>query len=160
MNKFHIIIIAILIIVVLAMGMLLFNQQRDISQLKTQVFGSKVTSASASATPKSTIPSSQMQKNFIGEIKAISLPNLDVEAKLTKIKDPNKFKTGQPTILGPDDYETITKAIKVILNDNTQYTGSAKEDLKAGDKVFVTADKSPFDVDSLAALQITKMATP
>ena len=157
MKKLNIVAISILVLVILAAGALLFQQQRDISQLKAQVFGSKTAPNIAEKNQKPAVVDPESQKYFMGEIKAMSESSLDVEAKLTKLKDPNKMNTGgRPVILKPEDYETMTKMIKVSLNSKTQYFETSREDLKVGDKVFITADGFPFKVDSLTALKIAK----
>lgn len=160
MNKLHVVAIAILVLVILAMGVLIFQQQRDIGQLKAQVFGGKSTPNIAENNQKSAIPDPESQKYFSGEIKAISESSLDVEAKLSKFKDPNKMKTGQAVILRPEDYVNTKKMIKVALNSKTQYLEIRKEELKVGDILFVTADNFPSKVESLTALKIAKVAIP
>ena len=70
------------------------------------------------------------------------------------------MNTVQPVILKPEDYVTTTKMMKVALNSKTQYIGISMEDLKAGDKIVVSADSFPSRVDSLTALKIAKSAVP
>ena len=154
-NKFEKIIMGVLVVFVLIVGSMFFFQKKEINQIKAQISRKDVGLAvnNASSAPNE-VADIEAQKNLAGEIKAVAVDSLAVEAKLQKLKNPDKFKTDKPINMGPDDFETITKPVKVLLNDKTRFINLKKEDLKVGDKILVTADNSPFKAETLTALTI------
>jgi len=163
-NKFEKIAIGLLAAAVLALGAMLIFQQKAINQAKYQIsaiengsLGKKAGTAPVKplnpVAPRILQEAVESLKVFPGEIKSAAADSLDVEVELSKLKNPDKTQS-----LTPDDFDKFKKMIKVSLNDKTQYLGLKKEDLKIGDKVFVTADNSPFKTDSLTALRIVYSA--
>lgn len=162
-NKFEKIAISVLAVAVLFLGIMFLFQQKTINQIKSDVSSGKNAAVnSLQNNPHADVNSSQRnsqnepQRVFPGEIKAISGNDLEVDAKLVKVDDPSKLQAGQ---LQAGQYDVITKPIKVLLNDTTKYFGTKqenirKEDLKVGDKMFVSADNSPLQAESLTALEI------
>lgn len=157
-SKFEKIAIISLIVVVLFLAVMFLFQQKSLNQLKFDVAKDKKTTADSlkggiSSGGNSLKLDSQgnSQQIFPGEVKALSDNILEVDAKLVKIDDFSQLRTGQ--------YSVVTKSVKVALNDKTEFFGAekeriAKDQLKIGDKMFVTADKSPFQDENLTAIKI------
>lgn len=157
-NKFEKIAISALIVAVLFLGTMFLFQQKTINQIKSDVSGGNnaaINSLRNSLTADANLPKGNSQKNsqktFPGEIKAIADNILEVDAKLMKADYSAESQSWRDS--------TIAKTIKVMLNDKTEYFGTkrekiGKDNLKVGDKIFLDADQSPFQTESLTALKI------
>jgi len=164
---FEKIVCGILIVVVLFLGFVFLGQQKAINQIRSQISNNGTVPSNGSANlpfDDGGAMDVDSQSHFNGEIKAVSGSNLDVEAVLYIPKDPEKIKaqqekikSGQAATISSDDYQTTKKVIKVLLNDSTQYFDLKQEDIRVGDKVFVTANDSPYKKDSLTAVKIARL---
>jgi hypothetical protein len=160
-NKFEKIITGFLAVLVLIAGLMFFVQQKAINEIKAQISGKSIGLSGNSASPaKNKILDPGDQKFLGGEIKSVAADSLNVEASLRKLKDPKKFNTDKPVNMGPDDFETITKTVKVLLNDKTSFVNRKKEELKVGDKVAVDTDKAPYSANTVTALKVTAYIQP
>lgn len=158
-KRFENIAIIVLIVVVIFLGTITIFQQKDINQIKSDVVKEKNSVPNSLREALSTGVNSDKinaqdnsQQVFPGEIKALSGNILEVDAKLVKADNESQIRTGQ--------YYVVTKTVKVAVNDKTEFFGAekekiAKDNLKVGDKMFVTADSSPFQEENLTAIKIS-----
>jgi hypothetical protein len=164
-NRFGKIAIIFIFIAVLFLGIITFFQQKAINQIKFQV--SKIENAlleeKAGATvssrpgaPYISVEEVESQKVFSGEIKSVGTDSLEIEAELLKLKNSESQKSNSKDFT-INDFDKFKKMIKASLNDKTQYFGLKKEDLKVGDKIFVTADNSPYEANNLTVLKIAPL---
>lgn len=171
MTNFEKIIIALvsfLIIAVLAFGTILFRQQKAINVLTESAVGISKQLANQSSFQSSVKKNgsslAEVIKQFPGTIESVSGNQLMVSVKLTdflKPKDPEKFKNiSGPANLKVDDFETIEKKMTVNTNEKTVFEKRPLAELKAGDRISVSADKSPYTVDAVTAEKITYIELP
>lgn len=161
-NTLEKIIIGILAVVVVLLALMFFSQQKAIEQIRMQAAENFPETESDNHTASFNPPENlESVKTFNGEIKAIAGNILDVEATLYTPKDPEKEKNyqamlqaGKPISMSIKDYNEVPKLVKVSLNDKTEYYQLKKENLKVGDKVFVSTDSSPYKTENLAAIKI------
>jgi hypothetical protein len=153
-NTFEKIIIGIFAAVLIFFGAVLFSQQRAINQVKSQISKGAISSVPVSKPTSNNIVDADSQRYLGGEIKAVAGDVLEVETTLSKLKDPNKFKTDKPINMGPDDFDIIVKTVQISINDKTKFVSLKKEDLKVGDKILASTDNSPFNTENLTALSI------
>lgn len=105
-----------------------------------------------------------LMKQFSGTVESVSGNQLTVNVKLvdySKPKNLEKFKnTGKPIQTTSDDFEVLMKKIIVNTNEKTVFEKKALADLKVGDVVSVTADKSPYTSDTITAEKVTYIQPP
>jgi len=157
-EKIILIFLVVLILIVLGIGAIVFRQQKTINVLTGGATGASNQVATQNNAKKS--PSlAETIKQFSGKIESISGDQLTVSVNLSdfsKPKNPEKLKnTGAPVNLSQDDFEAIVKNMIVSVNDKTFFASKKLADLKIGDMVFVTSDKSPYSSDTVTAEKIT-----
>jgi hypothetical protein len=162
MNNFEKIIltvVGVLIIIILAVGAVVFRQQKTITALSIGVEGTPKQSTVQTSVQKKSPSLAETIKQFSGAIEQITGNQLVLNVKLTdfsKPKNPDKLKnTGEPLNLSSDDFEVLEKKITVNMNDKTVFSGKQLVDLKVGDAIFVTSDKSPYSVSNVTAEKMT-----
>ena len=140
--------VGVLIVIVLAVGAVVFRQQKTITALAGSAAGTPNQAAVQSPAQKSGPPLAEVIKNFFGSVESISGNQLILDVKLpdfSKPKDPNKMKNANgPMNLTAADFETLEKKITVNTNGTTVFTNKKLADLKVGDTVSVNSDKSPY----------------
>jgi hypothetical protein len=156
--------VGLLIIIVLAFGVVVFRQQKTITALTVNAERALKHSATQTSVQKKRPPLIESIKQFSGAIEQIMGNQLVLNVKLTdfsKPKKPEKSKnTGEPLHLSSDDFETMQKKIKVNTNENTFFADKKLFELKVGDTIFVTSDKSPYLSDVVMAEKIISIELP
>src|SRR4030042_2671424 len=163
MNNFEKIIISLitfLIIAVLIFGVVIFSQQNAIRNFGNGTAKEGAVPGQVSENAKTANKSSGLASvinQFYGEIAGISGNELAVKAKLTdfsKPNDPEKMKNAEknPTQFTAEDFGTLEKNITVKVDTNTTWENNKNiTDIKVGDSVGITADKSPYEQDLVTA---------
>ena len=149
----------VLIIVVFLIGAVVFRQQKVISALSGGAAGiSKQSVGQGVAKKGSGPPLTEVVRQISGTVESISGNQLMISAKLadfSKPKNPEKFKnTTAPGNLKSDDFEKLEKKITVTVNEKTVFLKKPLAELKAGDAVSVSSDKSPYTSDTVTAEKI------
>lgn len=158
-EKIILIAVSLLIVAVLAIGAIVFQQQKAISALAGKAGTAKQPAVPASAEKNSGPPLTEIIKHFSGTIDNISGNQLSISAELTdfsKPKDPDRLKhaTG-PKTLGANDFEVLAKKITVNTNEKTFFEKKTLAELKVGDVVIIASDKSPYTADTITAEKVT-----
>jgi len=179
-NKQNISIGAIVFLFVLG-GLLLFFQQRSISQLRQEIqnnqSSSKINSAATASSLKnasvenrdaivkaSTSMADSIEKNtrnIQGKVIQISANSLTVEANLL---DKNKMIeiASSPELskqYQDKDAPTQKKTFTVAMAGDTKFSADKLSDIKAGDEVMVIAKELVYQTDKLTAVSIISPLT-
>jgi hypothetical protein len=163
-EKIIILLVSLVVIIVLAFGAVLFNQQKAIRNLESGPAVSKATSGQVSKAGNEANKGpglTSLVKSFSGEINGISENELAIKAKLIDYvpKNPEKLNTNEPVNLTADDFGTMEKNIKVNVSAKTVFPAKKLADLKIGDSVIVIADKSPYESNTVTAEIVTVAKT-
>ena len=155
--------VGILIVLALVFGLVLFAQQKAIQNLEKGIATGKSAVGQVSESAKPAIKDSGLTSainKFLGEVAAVSGNELTVKAILadfSKPKDPEKMKKAAtvPTKFSAVDFETLEKNIIVKTGAVTVWENSKSvADIKVGDLIDVSSDKSPYESDAVTAERV------
>jgi hypothetical protein len=161
---------AIIFILVLAGGAMIYSQQKSIDKLNAQMMAGKTPQSSlAGAVSKNTASTvaeglksvegmraeAEDKGNFIvGKITAISGGNLTVEADnlidFDKMKEAASAQNADFAINPP----TVKKTFSVSTNGGTEFMRSKLADLHVGDGIWVNTKEKVYQTDKITALQL------
>jgi hypothetical protein len=152
--------VGVLAVIVLLVGAIVLRQQKTINALTGSAVGtSKQTATQNIAKKKSVSSLNETIKQFSGTVESVSGNKLMINVKLTdysKPKDPEKLKNVNGSLnLTTNDFEILEKKITVNTNEKTVFEKKALADLKAGDVVIITSDKSPYMANTVTAEKVT-----
>lgn len=158
-EKIILITVGVLIVVVLLVGAMVFRQQKTINSLE----GKTGTASMQTSAKKTSSPLVDVIKQFSGTVESISGNQLTIITKMvdfSKPKNPDKLKNPkEPVNLTGKDFETLDKKIMVNTNEETIFEKKLLADLKVGDAVSVTSDRSPYSSDTVTAEKVTSGMT-
>lgn len=158
------ILLIVFIVLLLAGGVFIFFQQRDINKLKNQGFGvnafnlqdsgaaseAKIPSYRVAATEKTI---SESVKDISGKITAVSGKTLTIEADIvdfSKLADLPEVDLAKPI----DTLPQTKKSFQVSTDDKTQFAGKAMEMISVGDTVKIFANELVYETNNLTAAKI------
>lgn len=146
------ILFAVIIVFLVALAILFFNQQKAINKLSSALSGQSNTApvAKANATQiDRDQKSSEAKVKFIeGRLISVSGNVLTVEADMPDWKKMKEPRTGSKTTL------TYKKTYTVTINDKTQFMANKLDGIKAGDTIEVASNELVYQTDKLTAVFI------
>jgi hypothetical protein len=172
-KKIAILVSVVALAAIAILAFLYIDNARQIKNLSAKLEGAgagaivppnKKTTNQAAGQPKQNTLT-EVMKDFSGKVVNVSSSGLTIETQLvdfSKPKNSDKFKnsSGEPLSLSDKDFETMTKIIEAGISDKTIFDKKPLVDLKVGDMVFVTSDKSPYTTDTVTAEKVTYTGTP
>jgi hypothetical protein len=164
-EKIILTVVGVLFVIVLFFVAIVFRQQKTLNALSGRAAGASKQLAVPASVKKNNPPLTEVIKMFSGTIESISENQLTVNVQLpdfSKPKDPEKVKSAgsEPVNLSSSDFETLDKKITVNISIKTVFDKKTLAELKTGDMVSVTSDKSPYSADTVMAEKITFVGTP